>query len=486
MAGKAALNAVSKSQVGVAVQKAANTKGGKLARKMLKAPLGQMAKQAALQKVAQVGNKLKGKLAQKLLNKKNNKSKKALRGKALAQAKAKAVAKAKAKANQAPGTKKPLTATKATKQAAKAAKKAKKAAKDLKNAKKAMKGKGKKAPKGKKAAKGKGKKGNKKGKKLGSNKGNGRKAGDGKGGKGQGKNAHHGCKKGKKGAKKSKKCDKKSKKCKGKKCGKGANKNRKGANKKGGKKARKGTKGLRNKKPLRLTGKRLTAALRRVGRRAFLNGKKKGWPIEKIRKHVREQIRAFRSRHQPKPARKVADPKLRKLIGGVKSKQSREAIAKLQAALKKKKAGSVELPIKHHKITVHPRTPAPKKLKIHKPSPTDKNYVKHLEKAKDQWEKKIKSLQNAIHQLSVKTTKNDWPIEYSPIDPPDAGKAAMAAELLNDLKPFLREAVSIKQADLVEGRENLENMESLRWEVHDKLTKARSQPLLPEMYRFIE
>jgi len=29
-------------------------------------------------------------------------------------------------------------------------------------------------------------------------------------------------------------------------------------------------------------------------------------------------------------------------------------------------------------------------------------------------------------------------------------------------------------------------MEKLRWEVHNKLEKAKATPLLPEIYRFIE
>jgi len=152
------------------------------------------------------------------------------------------------------------------------------------------------------------------------------------------------------------------------------------------------------------------------------------------------------------------------------------------------KAGSVELPIKHHKITIHPRTPRPKKVKIHKPGPTDKNYVKHLQKAKKQWKRKIQHLKQAIHHAATSrlNKKNDWPIEYSTLDPPDAGMAAKAQQLLTDLRPFLKDAVSIKQAELEEGKEGLENMEALRWKVHDMLSDAKETPLLPEMYRFIE
>jgi len=210
-----------------------------------------------------------------------------------------------------------------------------------------------------------------------------------------------------------------------------------------------------------------------------------GLSPKQIAAFVKLQQKKARARLNPKPASKVVDPLLKKLLAGVSKKQDRRSISKLQAALKRKRAGSVSLPIKHHKITIHPRTPRKKKLKLHKESPTDKNYVAHLKATKAAWRKKIKNLKLQIHALGNKG-KRDWPIEYSLLDPPDSSKAAAAAELYVDLKPFLKDAVSIKQDDLREGREGLVTMEKLRWEVLGKINKAKTQPLLPEMYRFIE
>jgi len=58
--------------------------------------------------------------------------------------------------------------------------------------------------------------------------------------------------------------------------------------------------------------------------------------------------------------------------------------------------------------------------------------------------------------------------------------------LINDFKPFLKDAKSIKQGDLEDGKEQLKVMEALRWEVRGKLDKAKATPLLPDIYRFIE
>jgi len=274
------------------------------------------------------------------------------------------------------------------------------------------------------------------------------------------------------------------------KAAKRAAKKAKRAAKKLAKKARRAAKkaakkGKKPKKFLRLSGARLLRALKRVAKLAAAKAKAMGLKAKALAAFVKQQVDKFRSRHQPTPAGNVKNPHLKKLLKGVAKKQSRKAISKLQAALKKKKAGSVELPIKHHKITIHPRTPGPKKLKLFKPSPTDHNYVKHLKQSKKLWKKRIEAVKHAI-RMATPGSKQDWPVEYGTLDPPDAGKAAMAAELYNDLKPFLKDAVSIKEQDLTEGKEGLVTMEALRWVVHDKLTKAQAQPLLPEMYRFIE
>jgi len=231
--------------------------------------------------------------------------------------------------------------------------------------------------------------------------------------------------------------------------------------------------------------KKVKAALAAVAKRAAAKAKKLGLTPAQAKKFIAQQKKKAKSRLNPKKASQIKDKQLKKLIQKVKRKQDRKSISKLQRALLKKKAGSVSVPIKHHKITVHPRRPRRKKVKVHKESPTDKNYLKHLHQAKKRWKAKIKDLKAQIHALSFRG-KQDLPIEYSLLDPPDESKAAAAAELLNDFKPFLKDARSIKQADLEEGRENLVTMEKLRWEVRNKLDKARATPLLPEIYRFIE
>jgi hypothetical protein len=80
----------------------------------------------------------------------------------------------------------------------------------------------------------------------------------------------------------------------------------------------------------------------------------------------------------------------------------------------------------------------------------------------------------------------DWPVEYSPIDPPDTSMAVFAKDLINDFKPFLREARSVRQADIEDGKNQLVEMERLRWEVRNRLDKAKAEPLLPDIYRFME
>ena len=98
---------------------------------------------------------------------------------------------------------------------------------------------------------------------------------------------------------------------------------------------------------------------------------------------------------------------------------------------------------------------------------------------------KISELHGKINRLNNKGMQ-DWPIEYSYIDPPDRQLAEMAKDLIDDFKPFLKDAKSIKERDLDEGKKNLQIMEDLRWDVHNKLEKAKITPLLPDIYRFIE
>jgi len=114
----------------------------------------------------------------------------------------------------------------------------------------------------------------------------------------------------------------------------------------------------------------------------------------------------------------------------------------------------------------------------------DPNVRKLLRAQKIALEKQIKDLKLQIHMFGQKKMK-DWPIEYALLDPPDSSSAKAAKKLLSDLKPFLKDAKSIKQKDLEEGRAALPRMEKLRWKIVDFLNEAKALPLLPEMYRFL-
>ena len=184
-----------------------------------------------------------------------------------------------------------------------------------------------------------------------------------------------------------------------------------------------------------------------------------------------------------KKARKLRK-QLRKLKKGG---ASREAIGAVQSSLKALKKGPVSIAVKQHRIKLKGRTPAPKKIKVHRESPTDRNYIKHLRATKKQWASRIKNLRAKIATLGKPAHgMNDWEIEYSTLDPQDTSQAAMAKELIDEYRPFLKDAKSIKEDDLNNGKHQLEVMEKLRWVVRDKLEKAQDTPLLPEQYRFIE
>jgi len=76
---------------------------------------------------------------------------------------------------------------------------------------------------------------------------------------------------------------------------------------------------------------------------------------------IKKQKKKAKSRLLPKSASKITDQYLRRLLRKVRKSQSRNSISKLQAALKRKRAGSVKIPIRHHKVVIHPRTPRRKK-----------------------------------------------------------------------------------------------------------------------------
>jgi len=235
--------------------------------------------------------------------------------------------------------------------------------------------------------------------------------------------------------------------------------------------------------------RKIDRILARLARRARAKAKKLGLTGKALRRFLRKQMMKARSRLRPTLARNLKDRHLRRLARKVKRTQSRKSISKLQAALKRKNAGSVKLNVKHHSITVHPRNPKPKKIKVHKESPTDKNYVKHLRQTRQEYMDRIRRAERQLHTEShnrLAGRVNDWPIKYGLIDPPDSSKAAAAKELYDELKPFLKDAKSVKQDDLIDGKQQLKTMEALRWEVRDKLDKARASPLLPKIFRFIE
>jgi len=109
----------------------------------------------------------------------------------------------------------------------------------------------------------------------------------------------------------------------------------------------------------------------------------------------------------------------------------------------------------------------------------------HLNNQKNKWNDEIENLKAQMEEMR-RQGKHDWPVVLSRLDPiPDAQQAAQTAELINDMKPFLRDAKSIKQSDIDEGRENSLKIDQVREVVRTKLDAARGKPLLPEEYRFL-
>jgi len=176
--------------------------------------------------------------------------------------------------------------------------------------------------------------------------------------------------------------------------------------------------------------------------------------------------------------------KLEKAIAKVKADPTRENINKAQHLLKKHRRGPLKVKVKGHHIKLRPRFPRKKKQKRFQESSTNPNYKLYLRKQAEAFRDQIKDLKLQIHMFS-QPKKKDWKIEYSLLDPPDSSSAKAAKKLLSDLKPFLKDAKSIKQSHLDEGRAALPRMEKLRWKVVDKLNEAKALPLLPEMYRFL-
>jgi len=246
------------------------------------------------------------------------------------------------------------------------------------------------------------------------------------------------------------------------------------------KKARAAKKRARkNRRKAKKAKRRLAKAIRKAAKRAIriCKAKRPRLTGRKLKKCIERMKRA---------ALRVLKKKLglKRALRAVKRRPTRRNIQRAQKLLKRHRRGPVRMRVKQHQIRLRPALPRRKKQKKFEESKQLENYKIHLRKQAQQLKDQIKDLKLDLHALRS-PEKKDWKIEYGYLDPPDESMAKLSARLQSDLKPFLKDAKSIKQGDLNNGRTQLVVMEKMRQKVIDKIDDAKRLPLLPEMYRFL-